>query len=270
MPLKIEDEVIGVINVANSEEKPPFNQDDIWLTRLFADQAAIAIEKARLYEQISRDARIKTTLLQEVNHRVKNNLTGIIGMLYIAQSHTEQAGQPKSCSVLLEDLIRRIEGLATVHNMLSAAEWSPLALSALAEQIISAASAMQSPGQVVDLTIQTMVPVYVTPSQASTLAMVFSELTTNTIKYALTNRQSTHIIVTISEDGEMVRLVFKDDGPGFPQTVLEHEAPSLGLYLVEMLVQSTLHGRLCRENDAGAVTIIDFPRSVNQSIDTVS
>jgi putative nucleotidyltransferase with HDIG domain len=49
VPLKLGDRVIGVINVTDDEKTGVFDEDEVRLVSLFADQAAIAIENARLY-----------------------------------------------------------------------------------------------------------------------------------------------------------------------------------------------------------------------------
>jgi len=55
VPLKIEDRVIGVINITDDEKVNRFNEDEIRMVSLFADQAAYAIEKARLHEAASEE-----------------------------------------------------------------------------------------------------------------------------------------------------------------------------------------------------------------------
>ena len=55
MPLKIGDEVVGVISIAWSHPRN-FKDSELRFLRLLGDQAALAIEKARLYELISLQA----------------------------------------------------------------------------------------------------------------------------------------------------------------------------------------------------------------------
>jgi diguanylate cyclase (GGDEF)-like protein len=52
VPLKSREKVIGVINVTDDRQTGPFSQEEILLVRLFADQAAIAINNARLYKRL--------------------------------------------------------------------------------------------------------------------------------------------------------------------------------------------------------------------------
>ena len=47
--------IIGVINANDNQTTTQFSQEDIRLLCLFADQAAIAVEKAHLYGELQRD-----------------------------------------------------------------------------------------------------------------------------------------------------------------------------------------------------------------------
>ena len=133
-------------------------------------------ERERLYEQTQRDAEIKATLLHEVNHRVGNNLTAIIGILGLEQQRVEV--DHDTHKAIMQDLTNRVQGLATVHRMLSVTEWAPLLLSELAGQIISLALQALPQDKRVSVDVAAS-PVQVTPKQANNLALVFNELTTN-------------------------------------------------------------------------------------------
>ena len=84
VPLWMKQKVVGVIQVL-SGEVDRFDSTDIRLLNSLAATAAIAIENARLYEQALQDAETKAMLFIEVNHRVRNNLGVIIGLLYLEQ-----------------------------------------------------------------------------------------------------------------------------------------------------------------------------------------
>jgi PAS domain S-box-containing protein len=55
VPLKVGGKVIGVINITDDKQTGPFSEDEVRLVSLFADQAAIAVENARLYETSQRE-----------------------------------------------------------------------------------------------------------------------------------------------------------------------------------------------------------------------
>ena len=51
VPLKWQERIIGVLGINADAQKRTFNQDNVWLATLFANQAAVAIENARIYEE---------------------------------------------------------------------------------------------------------------------------------------------------------------------------------------------------------------------------
>jgi PAS domain S-box-containing protein len=59
VPMKWQERVIGVLAIDADVQKRTFNQDDVWLATLFANQAAIAIENARLYQQTDEKLQIR-------------------------------------------------------------------------------------------------------------------------------------------------------------------------------------------------------------------
>ncbi len=55
LPMKVRERVMGVITVSDPARTGTFDQDQIQMARLFADQAAIAVENARLYRLAQRE-----------------------------------------------------------------------------------------------------------------------------------------------------------------------------------------------------------------------
>jgi two-component sensor histidine kinase len=158
----------------------------------------------------------------------------------------------------MQDLISRIHGLATVHRLLSAADWSPILLNELVTKVIH--SALQA------ISIDKWVSVKVSPSSikvapklANSLALLVNELTTNTIKYAWPICETGHIVVCIDNEGDEVLLEFRDDGVGFPADVLSLQCRNVGWELIQTLVGQSLQGRVTLHNDNGAVIIVRFP-----------
>jgi signal transduction histidine kinase len=94
VPLKVGDRAIGVINVADDQKVGPFDEDQVRLLSLFADQAAVAVENTRLVEAL----RQQTTELQARNeeldafahtvaHDLKTPLSLIIGHAGLLQDY---------------------------------------------------------------------------------------------------------------------------------------------------------------------------------------
>ncbi|MCJ7615032.1 MAG: transporter substrate-binding domain-containing protein, partial [Desulfobacterales bacterium] len=186
----------------------------------------------------------QTVLLREVNHRVKNNLSAIIGMLYIEQDRAKAKGKA-DYSDALNNLIGRIEGLSTVHSLLSASGWQPLLLTELCDQLISSVLVSASPGKTISFDIDSS-KVRVNSNQAHNLALVINELAMNTLKHALAESESTKIRVRIEKKEDLISIIFKDDGPGFPQNIITkgEKAANVGLELIFGIVKKNLRGEV--------------------------
>ncbi|MDX1520606.1 MAG: GAF domain-containing protein [Anaerolineae bacterium] len=255
VPLRVKGNTIGVLQAVDAKFDR-FSEADLGLLESLAATAAIAIENVRLYEQARQDASTKSMLLNEVNHRVKNNLAAIIGLLYAERRHMTD-DEEFDYQAFMTDMISRIGGLETVHNMLSASEWSPLQLSELADRIVR--SALQALPSTKHLSVSVpMSSIYISPKQANSLAIVINELTTNTMKYALTGRAQGQITVEMSLEHDTICVKFCDDGPGYAEDVLSGKKHSVGLYLINNIVHNELRGRVKLSNQNGAVTCIYF------------
>jgi len=254
-PLRTKQRVIGVIQVVDQAPNR-FSQTDTRLVESLAANAATAIENARLFKQSNQDAETKARLLQEVNHRVKNNLASIIGLLHAERHHANQE-YGASYKAIMQDLIGRVQGLATVHSLLSATEWSPLLLTDLVSRVIYA-SLRSMPGNKNVYVNVSPSPIKIKPKLANNLALITNELVTNTAKYAFNHKKSGQIVVNISDKDDFVTLEFRDNGKGYPEEVLALTEHNVGLYLVKTLTKQDLGGKLMLYNDGGAVAKITF------------
>lgn len=261
IPICHQNRVLGTLRL-DGDTPNQFSAADVRRLLPLANAAAIAMENARLYEQARQDAEAKSMLLNEVNHRVKNNLTAIIGLLYAERRHLAEQDRP-AFQVAIQDLINHVQGLATVHTLLSASGWKPLLLSNLIDQVIRAAIQSLPLNERISVKISPS-PIQVTSKEANSLALIINELATNTIKYGLPEHVAGQITVNLAltqtpEFSEpQISVEFRDNGPGFPEDVLHLRQHSVGLYLIQKIVQQDLKGKVTWRNDRGAVTTIYF------------
>jgi two-component sensor histidine kinase len=206
-----------------------------------------------LLKQTERDAQTKGELLREVNHRVTNNLTAVLGLMTFEQRHAQ--GDSGSTAAVLERLSQRIRGLLKVHRMLSQSQWAPVPVNELAGQIIRAVLNAAPWRQSAVVTIRPNA-IKVSPRQAGNLAMVINELATNTVKYAGLTQDPVTIEFEAESGPEFIRLRYRDNGPGFPPEVLAKERSNIGLKLVHDLVKHSLNGSMVLTNDHGAAATL--------------
>ncbi len=189
-----------------------------------------------------------------MNHRVTNNLTAVLGLLVHEKEHV--AGSERSLvAPVLDRLQQQIRGLLQVHRMLAQSAWAPVALGKLAEQIIRAALSAAPWRQQAVVTLKPSA-LKVSPRQAGGLALVFSELTTNTVKYASQTSQAVAIGLETENHEEWTTICYRDNGPGYPAEVLAGRQANVGLKLINEIVTKTLRGSLVLSNDQGAVATI--------------
>ncbi|NLF03291.1 MAG: PAS domain S-box protein, partial [Anaerolineales bacterium] len=216
VPLRAKEDVIGALEIAD-RQIGRFEARDVSLIESLAATAAIAIDNARLYAEARHNAETRAVLLREVNHRVKNNLSTIIGLMYAERGRVEAAHQD-AYQATMKDLTNRVYGLARVHSMLSSSQWAPLRLSDLASEIIRSVLETTSLEQEVIVDVSSS-PVRVSSDQAHDLALVINELATNAIKYAVGASDAVRVTVRIGGDDGIVSIEFRDNGPGYPDDV---------------------------------------------------
>lgn len=107
-PLKIKNEIIGVIYVDNRARAGIFQEADLNLIRAFADQAAVAIDNAQLFEDLQESNR-------ELQEAYQATLEGWVSALDMRDKETE--GHTQRVTILTERLARQmgVNGDALVH-----------------------------------------------------------------------------------------------------------------------------------------------------------
>ncbi len=105
VPLKWQDQVIGVLAVDDAVAKRTFTEDDVWLATLFANQAATAIVNVRLYEESQRAYEELKTAQEQLVQVEKQ--TAIIEM---AGATAHELNQPLTILLGLSALLRRQVG----------------------------------------------------------------------------------------------------------------------------------------------------------------
>ncbi len=256
IPLIQKEQVVGVMSFASRSNPAAFGPAQVDFGWKLATALSLTLENVHLYEQAQKDAEMRATLLREVNHRVKNNLAAIIGLLYAHLESPALANQPEY-ETAIREVVRQIEGLSIVHGMLSAVQWAPLRLAELAERIVGTTLQAAPVGQM-SVEVQPS-DVRVSPDQAHALALIISELALNVSKHLLQEGASIRVVISATQEDGNVLLTFRDNGPGYPEEVLAKQSAGVGLGLTCSLVRQNLRGQMVLRNEAGAVAEIRFP-----------
>ena len=244
MPLRARERTIGGICLYKHEPHL-FDYEQVRLLSTFADEAAIAIENARLYDESQRALAIKSALLQEMHHRVRNNLQTISALLAMQLRRVEPQSQGATA---LRESAARIQSIAAIHNLLSREDVGVTTVSAVARQVVESAQATlvtsETPVRFAIMGMQ----VKVGSRDATVLALVINELISNALSHGLAAEGGRVEIEATLDDG-MVTVEVRDDGPQHPHLPRAAARSGLGLQIIETLVHEDLGGsfRLVRD-----------------------
>jgi PAS domain S-box-containing protein len=192
-------------------------------------------ERRQAQEQMARALREKTVLLDEIHHRVKNNLQVIASLLNL---QADRARDEAARRVLAESQ-SRVRAMALIHQLLY--ERKDYSVVDLGEYLTRLANLLVSThrAQAERVTLEIDVePVPVDLQQAVPCGLVVNELLTNCFKHAFPEGRSGTVGVTLKHgEGGVVRLAVSDDGVGLPETAELGSSASLGLQLVPLLAE---------------------------------
>lgn len=205
-------------------------------------------EMTRRSEQHYRElAERNRLLLRELDHRVRNNLSALLGLTSLMRHRTE------SVEAFAEDIDSRIRGMAHVHQMLATAGWQPVGLRSLIDSTLHAMQ-HRTPHRIGERVEGPAVSI--PPRSALPLAMIIVEWFTNSCKYGAHSRPegSLHIAWECAE-GLPVRLTWRERG----SSVARPGAPSLGTELVGAFASRELLGAASsRFVDDGIEHVLEF------------
>jgi two-component sensor histidine kinase len=254
VPLVSRDRTVGVINLYRRSARP-FSDDDRQIVTALANSAAIAIENARLYEETQERAQFLTAMVSEINHRVRNTLQAVAGLLRMEMDQQP----PRSIKEVLRRGIARLQSVAVVHDLLQARDLRFVDIKQAARRIIQLTSQTAAPGSDIETRV-TGARVMLPSQQATNVAMILSELTDNAVRHGLPGVVGGRILVSLAEGGGNVVIEVKDNGQGLPPAFDLDKHSGLGFRLVRGLVEEELGGSLDIRTDNGVTVRAKFPK----------
>ncbi|MDM8520334.1 histidine kinase N-terminal domain-containing protein [Anaerolineales bacterium HSG6] len=188
----------------------------------------------------SQELRIKNAMIQEVHHRVKNNLQTIAGLVRM-QTRRVKSSEAK---VVLEETLSRILSVAIIHEFLSNEDGNIIDIKEISGRILSQfRQGMISPDQKIQLEL-TGEAIYLPARQATACSLVINELLQNALEHGVGKKRSGTIRVNLHDGGDDVIISVSDDGDGLPHDFSFDNTTSLGLQIVKILVEGDLRGKI--------------------------
>jgi len=210
----------------------------------------------------AQELKVKLALIQEVHHRVKNNLQTIASLLRL-QSRRVASDEAQA---LLQEATNRILSIAVVHEYLSQAGGMTINIRDIARRIIAQMrDSLLEPGKEIRFELQGP-NIYLSARQATACALVMNELLQNAVEHGYRRRDRGNVVLALEDEGEQVHLTVRDDGDGLPPDFDLAISPSLGLRIVQALVNDDLHGRLALTSEgSGTLAAVTFAKQMDGS-----
>jgi two-component sensor histidine kinase len=224
-------------------------------------------ERMRNELALQRNLHEKEVLLQEVHHRVKNNLQ-MVSSLISLQRHTTT---DPSIDRQLETIAGRIDTMGALHTTIYREDsFESVDMNEYLSTIISRVREMSGRTNEIECTVRVS-RIELVPSRALPVGLIVHEGLTNAHKHAFSDGRTGTIDISLERTApESVRLVIRDDGTrstapcaGSDSSVTtdsaaERTAPGIGLKLVELLTRQ-LNGQLSVRTETGYSLEIVFP-----------
>ncbi len=223
--------------------------------------ALLLVHDATEHRRRERELIIKSALIKEVHHRVKNNLQSVASLLRIQARRITTLEEARQA---LADSESRVLSIGVIHEFLSRDEGHPINIREVSlriiEQVIRVAVAPEQ-----DIKIDMVGPnLYLSSGQATACALTINELLSNAIEHGYGERpREARILLILEDGGDFVHLQVDDDGPGLPADFNFQATSSLGLQIVRTLVEENLKGTLQLRSrpEGGTSAIVEFPKA---------
>ena len=251
IPLRISGELVGVMCFEKTGERKVFTSKDqafaFSVSLVFASNLE-ARQRRALQHQLELGIAEKERLIKEINHRVKNNFSILLGLIRIAKQNSENG----TIDAFIEEYEQQIFSILKIHELLMRSNNATLIniteyIEELAEQYQNSHTSLKGR---FDIEIPE-VNAEIATKTATHVGLIVSEIMINAFKYAVSESNENRMFIRLQNTDESAILTVGDSGSGFDfeKKLLGN---SMGLPLIKDLA-----------NDADLD--ITFPRLGNSS-----
>ncbi|MBK6986399.1 MAG: PAS domain S-box protein [Bacteroidetes bacterium] len=205
-------------------------------------------------EKITQSLKEKDVLLKEVHHRVKNNMQVISSILNLQSSYVRDSYALN----LLKECQNRIKSMAFIHESLyqtknfESVNFSEYVTTLSKNPVHTSSTNIKK----IKL-ILTLDELMLSLDASIPCGLIINEIISNSLKYAFPDNRDGIIFVTLRVDKNKVKIEVGDNGIGIPENVDIKNTQTLGLQLVDTLVEQ-ISGVLKLNRSKGTIFSIEF------------
>ncbi len=185
-------------------------------------------------DRIHKDLKEREALLQEIHHRVKNNMQIIKSMIDL-QGHEVT---DKTTLNAFETCVNRIQSMVLVHELLyESSDFANIPFKEYVEKIAEELLRSTARGENISLDLK-IEDISFGIKTAIPCGLILNELFSNSLKYAFPEGQKGRIQISLQLlKNKSCELIFRDNGVGIPGDIDFDKTESLGLYLIKILTE---------------------------------
>lgn len=232
MPIISKNQVLGLLTVFFANVVL-YDSNQFHYLKSFCREVSVVAETSRLINN--------SILLQESNHRIKNNLQIISGLIEMQKLYIIEHPEADKKNIL-DSISLCIQNIAYLHDLLTSpsSNTNNIDLS----RIINSTLRLYKMSNVT-ITVDTdelLIPY----AKATPISMIINELVANCIKHAfgLPGQTDPQIHISCHIADEIITLSIKDNGSGIPDDIDIESTQSIGYSILRTIIHNELHGTL--------------------------
>ena len=217
------------------------------LNRLLTEKEGLLTEKEGLLTE-------KEWLLKEIHHRVKNNLQIGISLLNLQSHYIDN----EKAQAAIRESRSRMHAMSLIHQRLYQADnLKSIDMRQYIPQLIECIRDSYAGEKDIHFQFR-ILPLEFDVKQALPIGLIINETVTNSLKYAFPNRRNGRIAIGLENVGDSIFLTVADNGVGIATGSDPLGGQSMGMQLINILVQQ-LDGSIQLANQDGLTINIRFP-----------
>jgi two-component sensor histidine kinase len=240
---------------ARIESRLRVHRAEVALKRANQQLRDLADQNYELYERARADAEERALLLKELDHRVRNNLSVIMGLLSMERNRRP----PRPSEEALTSLEHRLRSFLLVHDALRRQNYRGVSAREIAEKLAQRLRTAWDPERRVEVTLEGDVG-RLNERRGFALALALNELITNAYRHGFPDHRDGSLAIRLERSGEQARLLVADNGIGVASSQIPDKVIGSGRSIVDALVNDELEGSLeFQSTEQGTTVTITFP-----------
>jgi PAS domain S-box-containing protein len=211
----------------------------------------------KMNEELQKSVKEKEILLKEIHHRVKNNMEIISSVLNMQAYKSED----EKFKEQMKESRSKIHAMALVHEFLYLGEnLAYINVNEYIEKLVDDIKELYISNNTqieVDLSIDKM---EFSINRCVQVGMLLHELCVNAFKYAFKSNRKNLLYLRMKIEDENIHVIIKDNGEELKDLDKLRKSDSIGMQLIESIVDFQLHGTIEFKNNSGLECSIIFPK----------